>query len=249
MSNIDIKNKLCELQAQREVLEIEADAIVNELTSVGPNGEKPAGIKDPLVDEEGFPRNDIDIYHTRTRRGRLAVISTDHKHVMMKIENELPKLHATFKEDTLEIYEEKQSKIAEEKTYNKIKENDFYSSDEKINESKSYDNEKYNNYRPIAIIDEILDSSPAEKSGLKVNDKLLSFGDINTSTVELSNALSYIPEIVKKCYNSTNENDKYIDIIVLRNKTNYVNIKLKPAVWSGRGLLGCHLTPIYNQKD
>ena len=42
------------LQAQREVLELEAEAIGNELLSPGSDGAKPAGIKDPLVDTEGY---------------------------------------------------------------------------------------------------------------------------------------------------------------------------------------------------
>ena len=42
------------LLAQREALEMEADAIGSELKSPGPNGEPPAGLKDPLVDAEGF---------------------------------------------------------------------------------------------------------------------------------------------------------------------------------------------------
>ena len=45
--------KLNNLISQRDVLEIEADAIGSELTSPGPNGEPPAGIKDPVVDNEG----------------------------------------------------------------------------------------------------------------------------------------------------------------------------------------------------
>lgn len=42
-----------------QALEAEAEAICSELTSLGPNGERPAGIKDSLVDSEGFPRSDI----------------------------------------------------------------------------------------------------------------------------------------------------------------------------------------------
>jgi hypothetical protein len=55
----DHRSALESLELQRQLLEAEADAIFCELTSVGPNGEPPAGIKDPLVDVEGFPRSDI----------------------------------------------------------------------------------------------------------------------------------------------------------------------------------------------
>jgi 26S proteasome regulatory subunit N4 len=87
--------ELKKLQSQREALEIEADAIHAELTQPGPAGQKPAGIKDPLVDDEGYPRNDIDIYRVRDQRKRLAVINTDYKEIMKKIEEGLVNLHST----------------------------------------------------------------------------------------------------------------------------------------------------------
>lgn len=52
--------------AQRDAIEMEAEAIGSELTSPGPNGEAPAGLKSKLVDKEGYPRSDIDIYRIRT---------------------------------------------------------------------------------------------------------------------------------------------------------------------------------------
>ena len=64
-SEASIRDKINALQAQREALELEAEAIGSELTSKGPNGEPPAGIKDALIDREGYPRADIDLYRTR----------------------------------------------------------------------------------------------------------------------------------------------------------------------------------------
>eukprot|EP00607_Mallomonas_marina_P003824 CAMPEP_0182430182 /NCGR_PEP_ID=MMETSP1167-20130531/38028_1 /TAXON_ID=2988 /ORGANISM="Mallomonas Sp, Strain CCMP3275" /LENGTH=149 /DNA_ID=CAMNT_0024614979 /DNA_START=64 /DNA_END=514 /DNA_ORIENTATION=+ len=88
----DKKKRLTELIAQREVLELEADAIASELTSKGPKGEAPAGIKDPVVDNEGFPRGDIDVYRVMANRQRLSVINTDHKKIMKEIESLLPQV-------------------------------------------------------------------------------------------------------------------------------------------------------------
>lgn len=49
MSSFDeLKLQLQILSAQRETLEIEANAIKDELVSLGPNGESPAGITGPL---------------------------------------------------------------------------------------------------------------------------------------------------------------------------------------------------------
>ena len=76
------RERLSRLMAQRDALEAEADAIASELTSPGPEGQLPAGIKTLLVDAEGFPRGDIDLFNVRNKRQRLAVINTDHKGVM-----------------------------------------------------------------------------------------------------------------------------------------------------------------------
>jgi len=93
MEFLSEKDQLKNLIAQRQSLEAEADAIFSELTSKGPNGEPPAGIKTPLVDSEGFPRNDIDLVNATSKRGRLAVINNDYKVLMSKIEELLHRIH------------------------------------------------------------------------------------------------------------------------------------------------------------
>ena len=39
-----------------------------------------------LVDTEGFPRGDIDVWTVRTERAKLAELHTDHKRVTADIE-------------------------------------------------------------------------------------------------------------------------------------------------------------------
>jgi 26S proteasome non-ATPase regulatory subunit 9 len=60
-------------------MENEADAIYLELTSPPSNDIEPMGIDTPLVDPEGYPRADIDVYRARTLRNRFHVLQTDHK--------------------------------------------------------------------------------------------------------------------------------------------------------------------------
>ena len=70
----------------------EADAIFLELTSPPSEGVEPMGIDTPLVDREGYPRGDIDIYRARTLRQRFRVLHTDHKETEQEIENLLQQL-------------------------------------------------------------------------------------------------------------------------------------------------------------
>ena len=71
-----------ELDQKRKTIEEEAKAITDELLS----GTKPIGINTPLVDEEGYPRSDIDIYRARDLRKRLNQLNYDHKEIMKQIE-------------------------------------------------------------------------------------------------------------------------------------------------------------------
>jgi 26S proteasome non-ATPase regulatory subunit 9 len=89
----DARSQLKELERQRQALEDEAAAIVSELDGLG------VGLKDALVDAEGYPRADLDLYRVRSQRGRHASIRTDHKALMKRIEVLLPIALAAPPED------------------------------------------------------------------------------------------------------------------------------------------------------
>ena len=48
----------------------------------------------PLVDSEGFPRADIDVFLVRTTRADIIRLSNDHKHLLGEIESKLHELHS-----------------------------------------------------------------------------------------------------------------------------------------------------------
>lgn len=75
--------QLCQ---QKDEIEAEISAIADELTT-GPNA---PGLKGQLVDAEGFPRADIDVYRVRHQRHAFACKQTDHREIMQRIEKILP---------------------------------------------------------------------------------------------------------------------------------------------------------------
>jgi len=83
-----LKKEILALDSRRRALETEASSITTELTTPPPDNPsvRPAGINDPLVDAEGYPRADIDLVKVRTQRKRLAEIRTDHAACMAKVE-------------------------------------------------------------------------------------------------------------------------------------------------------------------
>jgi Nas2 N_terminal domain len=81
----EIRSQIQDLDKKREALEIEGMGIISELTT--PNDrDATMGIDTPLVDEEGYPRDDIDIQRASTLRSRLSVIRTDHKDLKSQLE-------------------------------------------------------------------------------------------------------------------------------------------------------------------
>lgn len=89
---LTLRKTLASLDVQRKALEHEADAIFLELTSPPSEGVEPMGLDTPLVDNEGYPRADIDVYRARTQRNRFRVLKTDHKQIEGKIEGLLLQL-------------------------------------------------------------------------------------------------------------------------------------------------------------
>lgn len=65
-----LKKDLMLLQAQRDALELEANAIASELNTPGANGEPPVGVKGALVDSDGFPLVGFDLFNIREKRHR-----------------------------------------------------------------------------------------------------------------------------------------------------------------------------------
>lgn len=89
-----LRKTLNTLNIQRTSMEQEADAIISELTTPPAEGVPPMGLDTPLVDLEGYPRGDIDLYRARTLRGRFQVIKNDHKDITERIETLLVQLAA-----------------------------------------------------------------------------------------------------------------------------------------------------------
>jgi hypothetical protein len=82
------------LDMRRKALESESQALYLELTTPPEENIPPMGIDTPLVDADGYPRGDVDIYRARTLRQRFQIIQTDHRELMKQTEHLLIKLAA-----------------------------------------------------------------------------------------------------------------------------------------------------------
>lgn len=65
------------------------------------------GMKDALVDKDGYPRQDIDVYQVRHARHKIICLQNDHNAIMKEIELGLHKLHSQASETAMEIPRER----------------------------------------------------------------------------------------------------------------------------------------------
>eukprot|EP00500_Bicosoecida_sp_ms1_P000862 CAMPEP_0203811344 /NCGR_PEP_ID=MMETSP0115-20131106/3505_1 /ASSEMBLY_ACC=CAM_ASM_000227 /TAXON_ID=33651 /ORGANISM="Bicosoecid sp, Strain ms1" /LENGTH=175 /DNA_ID=CAMNT_0050720169 /DNA_START=112 /DNA_END=636 /DNA_ORIENTATION=- len=86
------REELMALMEKKDAMEEEIGALVAHLESVG------VGLKESLVDAEGYPRADVDVHDVRIKRHRVAVLQTDHVAAMKRIEELLAQVHAEARE-------------------------------------------------------------------------------------------------------------------------------------------------------
>ncbi|OXB64127.1 hypothetical protein ASZ78_002057 [Callipepla squamata] len=118
--------------------------------------QKGVGTDGPLVDAEGFPRADIDLYQVRTARHSIACergrggLQNDHKALMKQVEEALHQLHARDKEKHARDEAEARA--------------------EAVSQSLP---------SAFARVNAVTPESPASTSGLQVDDEIVEFGSVN----------------------------------------------------------------------
>ncbi|GAB66158.1 26S proteasome regulatory subunit p27, partial [Plasmodium cynomolgi strain B] len=135
---------------------------------------KSVGMKGKLVDEEGFPRNDIDIYSIRVARNKVICLKNDYLNVNKKIEEYLHKVHNSHP-----VIRVQRSKAKDEQG-NDPNESSPESVTEDYDESAPDYEKLIEEARrsTFAMIDEMVENSPSHKAGLRINDYIIQFGDI-----------------------------------------------------------------------
>ncbi|KAG2184123.1 hypothetical protein INT44_009138, partial [Umbelopsis vinacea] len=79
------------LMAKKDSIEAEIREMQANLQTQG------VGMDQPLVDREGYPRNDIDVVAVRTARRTIIELTNDHKQLMKEIEQAILGLHQNTK--------------------------------------------------------------------------------------------------------------------------------------------------------
>nr|XP_006640292.1 PREDICTED: 26S proteasome non-ATPase regulatory subunit 9 [Lepisosteus oculatus] len=115
--------------------------------------QKGVGMDGPLVDVEGYPRADVDVFQVRTARHNISCLQNDHKAIMLEIEEALHQLHA--REKAKRAWDEAEAR------------------EEAMEQARSPP-------QPFARVDAITPGSPASLAGLHVGDEIVEFGSVNS---------------------------------------------------------------------
>ncbi|XP_052803355.1 26S proteasome non-ATPase regulatory subunit 9-like [Mya arenaria] len=202
--------KMSRLIKKREEIEAEIKALNEVLDS-----QKSIGMDGPLIDTEGFPRADIDIYSVRHARHQIICLQNDYKDIMDEIEEELYRIHAEARQSAGD-------------------KNSSQSAESLVSQA-SRDAEARSRLQPIGTVTNIDAGSPADTAGLKVGDVVIRFGSLTSENFQ---GLQNIANIVQHSM------DKPIQLTVFRDSED-TQISLTPKRWKpDKGLLGCNIKPV-----
>ncbi|XP_058825286.1 26S proteasome non-ATPase regulatory subunit 9 [Topomyia yanbarensis] len=174
------------------------------------------GMKDPLVDGNGYPRNDIDVYQVRQARHQIICLQNDLKAIMKQIEQGLHTVHA-------ETAAQQRENLGSTKLL------DMEVDGEGIPAIR-----RTGPVKPIAKVNVVSDGSPAQEAGIALRDELIEFGTVNAANFR---DLSQIGVLVRSCENKSIP-------VKIRRDGKIIDITLTPKAWNGRGLLGCNIVPM-----
>mmetsp|Transcript_8896 Transcript_8896/g.19564 ORF Transcript_8896/g.19564 Transcript_8896/m.19564 type:complete len:227 (-) Transcript_8896:7-687(-) len=215
-ANAEMMEEFQKLVLEKEQLEKEIKGLQEYLEEDGM-----PGISGPLVDSEGFPRADLDVYAIRKARNRFACAQTDHVELMKKIEQMLVNIHSGSR-----VSVPRPSAAPKEDMVDGREDGNERSSDVKLPPPA------------FAWIDEVSEGSPAQDAGLAVGDRISRFGDVSLDIGDLKACFAAIAQLVPT------KAGEALDVLVFRGSPpSKATLSLTPRQWAGRGLLGCHLAP------
>ena len=131
------------------------------------------GMEGNLIDEQGFPRSDIDIYKIRLTRQRLNCLQNDYKTVLDQIEKVLSVKLSTNNNNN-----------DQEKKTNEVISSVNYQANDKL--------------RSFLSVKNISNGSPAYQAGFENNDEIVQFGPFTHTNGSLHEIAEYVKTKISK---------------------------------------------------
>ena len=96
--------------------------------------------------------------------------------------------------------------------------------------------------RAFAVVDEIMDDSPAARDGLVVFDRVCTVGDVRWGFEDPS--ATPPSDLLTRAATTFQENVNSPVRVLVRRRGVLVELNITPRAWSGRGVLGCHFASV-----
>ncbi|WVQ99611.1 hypothetical protein IAU59_006747 [Kwoniella sp. CBS 9459] len=221
------------LMQRKDEIEKEIEALKDVLTS---HGTTPTT---SLVDPEGYPRGDIDIYAIRHARSSLVRLQNDRRQVS--------DLLATALEDAFSVSSSSSnsgSGFGSSSLPNGHASLDIRStSSDHPSTNGDVSTEVVWPERAIARVNSVAPSSPASQAGLKAGDLIYDFAGVFHDS---PGGIQAIGALVNQSEGAS------LTLLVLRPTPapstapgERITLQLTPrSGWGGRGMLGCHILPV-----
>ncbi|XP_045762812.1 26S proteasome non-ATPase regulatory subunit 9 [Maniola jurtina] len=183
--------------------------------------ENNVGMQDSLIDGDGYPRNDIDVYKVRHARHRIICLQNDHKNIMKQIERGLSEVHSQFVANG-------EGTSRDDHSHSSHYTNGFAGG---TSHASAQSRPQTNSDESFAVIALVVVGSPADIAGLNENDELLEFGTINAANfTDVNQVNSLVQHSV----------GQPIQVRVRRGR-HVLSLTVVPRIWTQPGLLGCRI--------
>lgn len=228
---IALRAELQRLEAKRTSEEQRGAETFRQLQEQFPAGTPPQDVMTAkLVDKDGFPRADVDVYRVRHLRQELVCLRNDLKGINEQISKSLEALHA-LPPDLRDAFD----KLAVKPETRQAAAAPVAAVPPSVLTS------------PFALVDQVSAGSPADEAGIQVGDKIAVFGPLVWRSGEPKPALRDVSGVLTTAMASPSP---ALQLQVHRPDTtaplgyNVVSLTLVPHAWSGQSVLGCHVVPI-----
>lgn len=223
---LKLKHELKELDKQRAKLE---RSVLDALATLKELG---VGMKAPLVDEEGFPRADVDVYTVRHARHTVVVGQNDIKAITNLLQVKLEELHAMTEEDVrrseafLKVSEHKSTVPSAAAQRDQLKVSVVEVATPVIGDFPGF-----------LQVDDAASNGPGYQCGLRKGDIIHRIGDGTTNSITKGNytGMQQLAEFV-----GSREGSMIPLLVSSPDVSTLLMVEqfLVPQRWDGRGLLG-----------
>ncbi|KPA77800.1 putative proteasome 26S non-ATPase subunit 9 [Leptomonas pyrrhocoris] len=185
----------------------------------------PVGLHKRLVDDEGFPRSDCDLYAVRVARNTADSTRNDLRALSEKMYALLNALHhSTQEEAELQMVQDAASRRQRQVTAEK-------------RAQRMAEVQRVRKLPPCLVVAKVDSGSPAEEAGLGTGMRILQYGAITKAELAAEGLQALMKE-------TTSHAGEPITVWVQKPgelEDDPTDLVLVPQRWSGPGLLGCAL--------